>query len=70
LFDAEKVTGFSPISTHFLPLRIFCEYITQLSGAKIALLLIEPSNTDFGEGLTTEVASAGKRILENLLSIL
>jgi hydrogenase 3 maturation protease len=69
LIDAEKVTSFPAISTHLLPLRIFCEYITQLAGAKIALLLIQPGNTEFGEGLTTEVASAGERIVESLLNI-
>ena len=67
LFDAERVTNFPAISTHMLPLRVFCEYITQLAGAKIALLLIQPGNTEFGEGLTPEVASAAERIVESLL---
>jgi len=62
LFDAKKVTSFPAISTHMLPLRVFCEYITKMSGAKIALLLIEPSNTEFGEGLTLEVQEAAKEI--------
>jgi hydrogenase 3 maturation protease len=67
LFDAEKVTSFPAISTHMLPLRVFCEYITQLAGAKIALLLIEPGNTAFGEGLTPEVQEAAEKIIETLL---
>jgi hydrogenase 3 maturation protease len=67
LFDAEKVTSFPAISTHMLPLRVFCEYITQLAGAKIALLLIEPGNTAFGEGLTPEVQEAAEKITETLL---
>jgi len=67
LFDAEKVTSFPAISTHMLPLRVFCEYITQLAGAKIALLLIEPGNTAFGEGLTPEVREAAEKITETLL---
>ena len=70
LFDAEKVKSFPAISTHMLPLRVFCEYITQLAGAKIALLLIQPGNTQFGEGLTPKVASAGERVVESLLNIL
>jgi hydrogenase 3 maturation protease len=69
LFDAEKVTNFPAISTHMLPLRVFCEYITKLAGAKIALLLIEPKNTDFGEGLTPEVSASAERIVKVLLSI-
>ena len=67
LFDAEKVTSFPAISTHMLPLRVFCEYITQLAGAKIALLLIEPGNTAFGEGLTPEVQEAAEKITATLL---
>ena len=70
LFDAEKVTSFPPISTHMLPLRVFCEYITKLTGAKIALLLIEPNNTEFREGLTREVALSAQRIAESLIHVL
>jgi hydrogenase 3 maturation protease len=70
LFDAEKVTSFPAISTHMLPLRVFCEYITKMSGAKIALLLIEPCNTEFGEGLTQAVTDAARKITEDLLTLL
>lgn len=70
LFDAEKVTNFPAISTHMLPLRVFCEYITQLAGAKIALLLIQPGNTEFGEGLTPEVQETAEGITEILLKAL
>jgi hydrogenase 3 maturation protease len=67
LFDVEKVTSFPAISTHMLPVRVFCEYITQLAGAKIALLLIQPGNTEFGEGLTTEVQEAAEMVTGILL---
>ena len=70
LLDAEKVTDFPPISTHMLPIRVFCDYITQLTKAKIALLLIEPGNTEFGEGLTPKVANSAKHIVEMLSAIL
>ena len=70
LFDAEKVTIFPAISTHMLPLRVFCEYITKMSGAKIALLLIEPRNTEFGEGLTGEIEVAAENVTMNLLKML
>ncbi len=66
LFDAEKVTIFPAISTHMLPLRVFCEYITKLTGAKIALLLIEPKNVDFGEGLTPEIQNSAEKITKFL----
>jgi hydrogenase 3 maturation protease len=70
LFDAEKVTDFPPVSTHMLPLRVFCDYITQLTNAKIALLLVEPGNTEFGESLTPEVKAAAENITRMLLALL
>jgi len=70
LFDAEKVTSFPAISTHMLPLRVFCEYITKMSGAKIALLLIEPCDTEFGEDLTVEIEEAAEKITMTLLKLL
>ncbi len=70
LFDAEKVTDFPAISTHMLPLRVFCEYVTKMSGAKIALLLIEPGDTEFGEVLTPEVRTAAARITTTLVQLL
>jgi Ni,Fe-hydrogenase maturation factor len=38
-------------------------------GAKIALLLVEPEDTDFGEGLTIKVQAAAEKIAETLLEI-
>jgi hydrogenase 3 maturation protease len=70
LFDAEKVANIPAISTHMLPLRVFCDYITSLSKGKIALLLVEPGNVDFGEGLTVEVKRASNRIVKFLLDVL
>jgi hydrogenase 3 maturation protease len=56
----EQVADFPAITTHVLPLRIFCEYIANMTKAKIALLLIEPKNTEFGEGLTLDVQAAAE----------
>jgi hydrogenase 3 maturation protease len=70
VYDAAKVTNIPAITTHMLPLRVFCDYITQMGQTKLALLLIEPKNTDFGEGLTEEVDESAKRIVEVLLKIL
>jgi len=53
-----------------LPLKIFCEYVSQVSKAKIGLLLIEPKDTEFGEGLTPELDAAAKSISRSLLQIL
>ena len=65
----DQITDFPAITTHFLPLRIFCEYITKMAEAKIALLLIEPENTEFGEGLTPEVQKAAEKIIKIMLEL-
>jgi len=69
LVDPESVADVPAVTTHMLPLRIFCEYITKMTGAKISLLLIEPEKTDFGEGLTQKVGEASDRITEILLEL-
>ncbi len=63
----EQVTDFPAITTHVLPLRIFCEYITKMTETKIALLLIEPEDTEFGEGLTPTVQAAAEKVTKILL---
>jgi len=37
-----------------------------LAGAKLAMLLIEPQDTSFGEGLTRELEYAKKRLVRLL----
>lgn len=70
LVDAEKIEDFPAITTHLLPLRIFCDYVKQATGAKIALLLIEPKSMEFGEGLTAEAQTAAEQITKILLKLL
>ena len=70
LIDAGQTTGYSAISTHLLPLKIFCDYVREATGAKIALLLIEPRSMEFGEGLTREVESASKKLVEIIVGLL
>jgi hydrogenase 3 maturation protease len=66
----EQVAAFPAVTTHFLPLRIFCEYITKMTGAKIAFLLVEPENTEFGEGLTPKVQAVADNLAEKLMALL
>jgi len=66
----EEVAGFPAVTTHVLPLRIFCEYVAKMSGAKVALLLVEPEDTEFGEGLTPKVQAAAEEIEGILLDLL
>lgn len=54
------------ISTHALPLWMFCEYLARTTKAKIALLAIQPKDTSFGEGMTPEL----KETVEHLSSVL
>ena len=70
LVDPERIADFPAVTTHMLPLRIFCEYLTKMTEAKIALLLIEPKITEFGEGLTPEVQASAKRTSTVLLEVL
>jgi len=58
------------ISTHALPLQIFCEYLARTTGAKIALLVIQPKDASFGEGLTVELEKTAKQLANLLLKFL
>jgi|SRR5208283_1729940 hydrogenase 3 maturation protease len=70
LVNAEKIAGSPAVTTHLLPLQVFCEYVKQATGAKIALLLIEPKNMEFGEGLTAPVQAAAERLTKFLFKAL
>ena len=70
LIKPEELTSFPAFSTHMLPLRIFCEYLTKTTKAKITLLLIEPKMTDFGEELSPEIKVSSQNIMRVLLEIL
>lgn len=61
----------SPVfSTHMLPLRLFCEQLSETVKTKICFLLIEPKATDFGEGLTSEIDNLAQRVTKNLIVVL
>jgi len=70
LLDTKKIDDFPTITTHMLPLRIFCEYVKRATGAKIALLLVEPKCLEFGEGLSVEVQAGAQRLTKILLGLL
>lgn len=67
LIEPSQMMKQTAISTHALPLRIFCEYLAKTTGAKIALLVIQPKDTSFGEGLTSKLRETATN-LTNLLS--
>ena len=70
LLQPEQVAGFSAISSHMLPLRVFSDYLRESTSAKIALLLIEPKNVEFGEDLSVELETASKHLAGLLQSLL
>lgn len=70
LIDADKVGTFAAVSTHELPLRIFCDLLIQNTKAQIGLLLIAPGQADFGEALTPAVESSANKIIDLLQRIL
>jgi hydrogenase 3 maturation protease len=70
LVEAQKLSNETTISSHVLPLRIFCEYIKQVTDAKIALLLVEPKTIAFGEGLSQEVSFTSEKLTNILLLLL
>lgn len=70
LINPDQLTVIPAFSTHMLPLRIFCDCLAKTTDAKIALLLIEPEATDFGEGLTPEIETSAREIVRVLLSFL
>ncbi len=70
LYDPCKVVDVPAISTHSLPVRVFCDYVGELTKARIALLLVEPRDTGFGEGLSSEVQCAAERVVKSLIEFL
>jgi hydrogenase 3 maturation protease len=70
LFDYDKLKEQQAVSTHALPLRVFCQYLAKTMEAKIALLLIQPKDTSFGEGLTPDLKNTVKQLTKLLFKIL
>lgn len=70
LIEPNQMAEQPAISTHMLPLQIFCKYLARTTSAKIALLVIQPKDTSFGEGLTTELKETAKHLTHLLSRIL
>ena len=69
LTDSSDLLGVT-VSTHALPIQVFCTYLAQVTQSRIALLLIQPKNVDFGEEISTELEKAVTRIADVLTGIL
>lgn len=69
LVEPSEIEGLA-ISTHALPISLFCEYLAETTGAKIAMLAVQPKETSFGEGLSEELEETAKRLSDILLEVL
>jgi len=69
-FLALTETSKTAISTHMLPLQVFCAYIEKAINAKILLLVIQPKDTGMGEDLTKELKETAGKIADFLVKIL
>ncbi len=70
LVDPSELMKRAAISTHLLPLRIFCDYLAETTDAKISLLVIQPEDTSFGEGLTPQLRETATELADLLLKLL
>ncbi|MEM2110453.1 MAG: hydrogenase maturation protease, partial [Candidatus Bathyarchaeia archaeon] len=70
IIKPEKLDMFPAFSTHHLPLRMFCGYLSETTKAKIILLLIEPEDVGFGEGLTPKIDATATKIVNILIKVL
>ena len=70
LVDPSELANYTAISTHLLPLRVFCDYLAETTHAKVSLLVVQPDDTSFGEGLTPKLRQTAKKLTELLLKLL
>lgn len=69
LISPENIGGVT-FSTHTLPLTFTIEYIKHFTKADVKLILVQPENLDFGEGLTLKVSEALNNIEKLLIKVL
>jgi hydrogenase 3 maturation protease len=65
LVSAEDVLGLA-ISTHPIPLSLLAEYLRKTTGAKTALLALQPKQIELGAGLSQEL----DRVTHDLADVL
>ncbi len=70
LIAPSQLAKYTAISTHLLPLRIFCDYLKETTDAKVSLLVVQPENTTFGEGLTPKLRETATNLTNLLLKLL
>jgi hydrogenase 3 maturation protease len=58
------------VSSHMLPLQVFCAYLEKAIRAKILMLIIQPKDTEIGENLTKELTNSAQKIADFLVGVL
>jgi len=58
------------VSSHMLPLQVFCAYLEKAINAKILMLVVQPKDTEIGEALTKELTSAANKTADFLIELL
>lgn len=69
LFPATKITGLA-VSTHNAPLSMLTDYLKHAINPKIALLGIQPKQTELNQGLSEEVKKASDQVVMVLKRLL
>lgn len=69
LIKLNRIAG-PAVLTHALTYQVFQTFIAEATGAKVALLAIQPKDTSFGEGLTKELKGTLERLSSFLSGIL
>ncbi len=67
LTEPDTLVNSPAISTHILPLRVFCDYVGRMTNSRISILLIQPEQTDFGEELSPKINAVARGLTATLL---
>jgi hydrogenase 3 maturation protease len=68
LVEADALAGLS-LSTHSAPLRLVVQYLSKSTGARVALLGVQPKRTELGERMTAELEQLAGELAEMLLRV-
>jgi hydrogenase 3 maturation protease len=69
LVSKEEISNYS-ISTHAIPISFLINYLEMSTGAKIALIGIQPMNMEIGHEMTMDVKKSAINVLNMLKTIL
>ena len=68
LVEAEALFGLS-LSTHSAPLGLVAKFLSKTTGARVALLAVQPKQMELGERMTAELEEVAEELAEMLLRV-